>query len=240
MTAADPDPGLSPSVADAVMALQVTVTAPIVSFRNPLYSSVALCLPCPPPATVGGLLAAVAGGWEEVDPGLRFAMAFTAEATGIDLETFHPLEQQGKRTDPVPRERHFLAGAKLTIWLVDDVELWRARFRRPVWPLRLGRSQDLATARTTTVTLRRGQGRVGGALLPADIPSGGTLLQLPTAISRDRSRTRWEPYRHHRSVGGGRLGPDAARHTAVEGWAAPDGRAVCFLPSAHPATVEVA
>lgn len=240
MTASAADPPVSRHTAEASEALQVTVTAPIVSFRNPLYSSVALCLPCPPPATVGGLLAAVAGGWEQVDPDLRFAMAFTADATGGDLETFHPLEQQGKRTDPVPRERHFLAGATLTIWLADDVELWRARFRRPVWPLRLGRSQDLASARTEVITLRRGSGQVGGALLPADAPTGGTLLQLPTAISRDRSRVRWEPYRHHRSVGSGLLGPGAALRSTLEGWVAPDGRAVRFLPSAHPATVEAA
>lgn len=234
------DPALPGGDAETLRALQVTVTAPIVSFRDPLYSSVALCLPCPPPATVGGLLAAVAGGWEQVSADLRFAMAFTAQASGVDLETFHPLDQRGKRADPVPRERHFLAGATLTIWLADQVDLWQRRFRRPVWPLRLGRSQDLATARTAMITLHRGEGRAGGALLPADAAAGGTLLQLPTAISRDRARIRWEPYRHHRSVGAGRLGPDTALRTPVAGWATPEGRAVRFLPPTHPATVEVA
>ena len=221
-----------------IEALEVTVTAPIASFRNPLYSSVALCLPCPPPATVGGLLAAVAGGWEEVRPDLRFAMAFTAQATGTDLETFHPLEQGGRWGQAVPRERAFLAGAVLTVWLTEEIDLWRRRFRRPVWPLRLGRSQDLATARTRTVTLRKGEGVAGSALLPADATDRGTLLQLPTAISRDRSRTRWDPYRHQRSVGGGRVSLDSTLGALVSGWVTPEGRAVRLLPPTHPAVVE--
>ncbi|WP_432832852.1 hypothetical protein [Dactylosporangium sp. CA-092794] len=30
----------------------------------------------------------------------------------------------------------------MTIWLLDDIDGWRARLRRPVWALHLGRSQD--------------------------------------------------------------------------------------------------
>jgi CRISPR-associated endonuclease/helicase Cas3/CRISPR-associated protein Cas5t len=241
------------------------VTAPVVSFRDPLYSAVALCLPCPPPATVGGLLAAVAGGWDEVDPDLRFAMAFSALATGVDLETYRPLEQRGTWGQPVPRDRHFLHGAELTVWLTADVDLWRRRFRRPVWPLRLGRSQDLATARCKIVTLRRGAALPGSALLPAETSSRGTLMQLPTSISRDRARVLWGSYRHHRSVGSGRLGPQpqaaplgrgsgpggwsvsgslsvsssaASSAFVADGWATPDGRLVEPLPPVHPCHAE--
>ena len=136
-------------------ALEVEVTAPVASFRNPLYAGVQVGLPCPPPSTVGGILAAAAGGWPRVDPRLRFAMSFQALGSGEDLETYHPLDAAGGRTDPTPKDRHFLAGVTLTVWLFDDLAGWERALRRPVWPLRLGRSQDLATARTRRVELYR-------------------------------------------------------------------------------------
>src|SRR5690606_33327891 len=147
---------------------EVTVTAPIVSFRNPLYAGVQVTLPCPPPATVGGMLAAAAGGWGAVRPDTRFAMAFHARGSGADLETYHPLDATGKKANPTPRERGFLADVTLTVWLTADVELWERRLRRPVWPLRLGRSQDLVAVRTRRVQLRSGPGRQGSAVLPEE------------------------------------------------------------------------
>ena len=209
-----------------VTALEVTVTAPVVSFRNPLYASVQVCLPCPPPSTVGGMLAAAAGGWGAVDPTLRFAMAFRAGGAGVDLETYHPLEAAGKRSDPTPRDREFLADARLTIWLLDEPERWRARLRRPVWPLRLGRSQDLVGLEIRLVTLECRPGRQAAALLPAAGTSAGVRLRLPTAVSLDRGRTRWDDYRYDAS---GRAGaaPDST-------WSTRDGLAVVPLPPTHP------
>jgi len=102
-------------------ALQIIVTAPVVSFRDRLYDGVQAGLPCPPPSTVGGFLASAAGGWQRMPPATRFAMAFTARGAGTDLETYHPLDARGTASDPVPRERAFLADATLTIWLVSDL-----------------------------------------------------------------------------------------------------------------------
>lgn len=177
-------------------ALEVTVTAPVASFRNPLYAGVQVTLPCPSPATVGGMLAAVAGGWSRLDPRLSFAMAFTAQAHGVDVETYHPLDAAGATTDPTPRDREFLARITLTVWLFDELDLWQRRFRRPVWPMRLGRSQDLASAATRPVSLEPAPGRQGSALLPWQPGIGlpGLRLQLPSAISLDRARTRWDSY----------------------------------------------
>lgn len=212
-----------------VEALEVTVTAPIVSFRNPLYAGVQVALPCPPPATVGGMLAAAAGGWGLVSPETRFAMAFHARGTGTDLETYHPLEGTGKKADPTPRERGFLADVTLTVWLSDDMELWERRLRRPVWPLRLGRSQDLVRVTTRRVALRPGPGRQGGAVLPEGIEPlpAGTLLRLPTAISPDRQRTRWDGY-HFDATGRSEL-------LVGSEWADETGQAVAPLPPVHPA-----
>lgn len=208
------------------LALQVTLSAPVASFRDPLYPGVQVGLPCPPPSTVGGMLAAAAGGWARVDPGTAFAMAFHASGSGVDLETYHPLDATGKPTDAAPKDRHFLAGVTLTVWLTGDVETWYAALRRPAWPLRLGRSQDLVSAPTLQhVELERGRGRQGNGLVPADQTVAGTLLRLPTAVSHDRARTRWDAYRYH---------PRGAAVELDDVLVAPDGRAVVPLPPSHP------
>lgn len=212
----------------SVEALEVTVTSPMVSFRDPLYAAVQVALPCPPPATVGGMLAAAAGGWDAVDPSLRFAMAFHAAGKGVDLETYRPLDGRGKRTSPVPRSREFLAAVVLTVWLTDEVGLWERRLRRPVWPLRLGRSQDLVGITTRRVELRAVPGRQGSALLPEGIvpTPTGSLLRLPTAVALRRHRTRWDGYHFDAS---GRSEVRVSRD-----WADEDGWAVTLLPPVHP------
>ncbi|MFH8894478.1 CRISPR-associated protein Cas5 [Streptomyces sp. NPDC017949] len=212
-----------------ITALRLTVTAPVVSFRNPLYAGVQVTLPCPPPATVGGLLAAAAGGWSRVDPGLRFAMAFHAGGKAVDFETYHPLDGAGKKTFPAPRNREFLTDAELTVWLLEDPEGWRGRLRRPVWPLRLGRSQDLVGIRTEVVSLRREPGVQRGAVVPDEAGRAGTLLRLPTAIRVGRDRTRWDSYRFD---GSGR-----ADDPVGGSWSTDTGQAVILLPPTHPDTV---
>ncbi|WP_422770005.1 CRISPR-associated protein Cas5 [Plantactinospora sp. WMMC1484] len=211
---------------ESVDALEVTVTGPVASFRNPLYAGVQLTLPCPPPATVGGLLAAAAGGWRQVAPECQFAMAFHAWGVGEDLETYHPLAATGRKAEPTPRPRQFLADVTLTVWLLDDVDGWRRRLRRPVWPLRLGRSQDLVGVTTRDVTLDQGDGRQGRALLPGAVTRAGTLLRLPTAVALDRARTRWNDYRY--AAGG------AVQQLSGQ-WVDPSGQAVVLLPPTHPA-----
>lgn len=211
-------------------ALEVTVSAPVASFRNPLYAAAQLCLPCPPPATVGGLLAAAAGGWDMISSRTRFAMAFSSAGAGVDLETYHPLDGRRGPSSPVPRDREYLVGAELTVWLLDDLAGWRHRLRRPVWPLRLGRSQDLAAVRVRPVRLLSGGGDQAQAVVPAGASPHGRLQQLPTAISRDRSRIRWDAYRYQPSGRG--VG------TLTGGWATEDGRAVVLLPPTHPVHAE--
>jgi CRISPR-associated protein Cas5t len=209
-----------------ISALEVVVTAPVVSFRNPLYAGVQVGLPCPPPSTVGGFLASTAGGWRRVPVTTRFAMAFTARGSGIDLETYHPLDSRGAVSDPVPKDREFLAAVTLTIWLAGDLDLWEHAVRRPVWPLRLGRSQDLASARTRRIELAAGPGFQRQALLPEKLSKAGLVLRLPTAISEDRSRTRWDGYRY--------AADGNAREPVNADYVTEDGQAVALLPPVHP------
>jgi len=207
-------------------ALEITVTASVVSFRNPLYAGVQAGLPCPPPATIGGMLAAAAGGWRHVPERLRFAAAFTAGGGGTDLETFHPLDARGRATAPTPKDRDFLASVTLTLWIADDAGLWERALRRPTWPLRLGRSQDLASARTRRVELAAGPGFQRQALLPEGLGKAGLVLRLPTAISEDRSRTRWDGYRYAAN--------GDARDRIDADYVTEDGQAVALLPPVHP------
>ncbi|WP_399094187.1 CRISPR-associated protein Cas5 [Streptomyces sp. BBFR2] len=213
-------------------ALEVTVTAPVVSFRNPLYTGVQVTLPCPAPTTVGGMLAAAAGGWSEVDPNMVFAMTFHARGQGTDLETYHPLDASGKATTPAPRQREFLADATLRLWLFDDLDLWRARLRRPRWPLRLGRSQDLVGLRLRQVPVLSEPGFQGSALIPDGLEDAlGTRLRLPAAVSVDRGRTRWGSFRFDAT---GRA------HAHLPGsWSTPQGQGLVPLGSPHPVTLDV-
>lgn len=208
-----------------IEALQVTATAPTVSFRNPLYTGVQVALPCPPPSTVAGLLASAVGGWDAMPVTTVFAMAFAANGHGTDLETYHPLDAKGARTPPTPKDRGFLADATLTVWLTGHLDIWEAAVRRPVWPLRLGRSQDLAAARARRVRLAPAPGRQGHALVPDDASIAGTRLRLPAAISRDRARTTWAGYRYAAS---------GSEHTLTAGHSTPEGQGVVFLGRVHP------
>ncbi|GLU46289.1 CRISPR-associated protein Cas5 [Nocardiopsis ansamitocini] len=205
--------------------LEVTVAAPIVSFRNPLYAGVQYGLPCPPPATVAGMLASMAGGWDAVPTDTVFAMAFSANGSGTDLETYHRLDAKGARLTPQPQDRPFLADATLTVWLHNGLELWERAVRRPVWPLRLGRSQDLACARARRIHLHAAPGRQGHALVPEEASVAGTRLRLPTAFSRDRARTAWAGYRYAAS---------GSSHPLSTGHSTPEGQAVIGLGRVHP------
>jgi CRISPR-associated protein Cas5t len=212
--------------ATCLAALEVTVTAAVVSFRNPLYAGVQVGLPCPPPATVGGLLAAAVGGWQHVDSGLRFAMAFHARGAGVDLETYHPLDASGQKTSPTPRNREFLADVELTIWLMDEIDQWYRALRRPVWPMRLGRSQDLVGISLRKVSLHLAAGAQRRAVVAEAPGAAGTLLRLPTSVALGRDRTRWDSYRFDITGRSESLVPDT--------WSTDDGQAVAVLPAIHP------
>jgi CRISPR-associated Cas5-like protein len=213
-------------------ALEVTITAPIVSFRNPLYAGLQVGLPCPPPSTVGGLLAAAAGGWDQVPADTCFAMTFHAAGSGVDLETYHPLGSPGTPTNTTIKDRDFLALTTLTLWLLEDLDLWSRALRRPVWPLRLGRSQDLVSTRFREVVLNPSDGEQGHALVPADLPGAiGTELRLTTAVSLNRAITRWDGYRYT---------PSGTHASVATGLSTLSGQAVALLPPFHPTRLAAA
>jgi CRISPR-associated endonuclease/helicase Cas3 len=216
--------------------LRVEVDAPVVSFRDPMFPGRSRCLPVPPPSTVAGMLGAAAGSMAAVD-GVSVGMAFTAEGGGEDLETYQPINRDGSlapvrgrvregKGGPTAIPRPFLADAHLTLWLAAaEVASWEAALRRPVWGLRLGRSQDLAYVSVMGVeTLSRADhARVGHALVPeggALVP-GAVSLRLAVTVSSDRRRSRFDSFLWC---------PEGAGLLAVaEAWATTAGEAVWLL-----------
>lgn len=181
--------------------------APVASFRDPLFPGLTRGLPVPPPSTVRGLLAAATG---EVAEPLPLGIAAWAEGGGVDAETYHPISADGSnpavagrvragKGGMTIRDRPFLTFVHLTVWLPgEEGERVARALRRPRWPLRLGRSQDLVhPLRVDAVTLRPTESaHVGHAVAPTashDVPSA-TVHRMAASVSTDRLSTHWVDY----------------------------------------------
>lgn len=178
-------------------ALKVELTAYTGSFRVPGLVAYQLSLPLPPLSTVFGLLAAAAGEW--VPPSRLEWVGYRCdyEARGKDLEAIITFERKGPRdvARAVQRNvvwREFLVNPRLTLYLPCE---WEKAFRRPRYPLVLGRSQDVATVeRLEKVRLSDcDEGELSGTLLPLDVAMtngiGGIVFNLPVAFDQEPVRT---------------------------------------------------
>jgi CRISPR-associated Cas5-like protein len=191
----------------AVAAVRIELFAPVASFRDPMFPGVTRCLPVPPLSTLRGLLAAATG---RVAEPVTLGVCAHADGGGVDTETYHPIASDGTnparagRVAPVKggmtiRDRPFLSGVHVMLWIPDpDAGRIAAALRRPVWGLRLGRSQDLVHIRaiTTVVLPAANEAVVGHALA---VPGGhgdprGVSLRLPSKVSTDRLMTRYGEY----------------------------------------------
>ncbi|MGW6604892.1 CRISPR-associated protein Cas5 [Streptomyces sp. NPDC055036] len=180
---------------------------PVASFRDPLFPGLRHGLPLPPPSTVRGLLAAATG---EPSESVALGMAAWSEGNGVDAETYHPIAADGSnpavsgrvragKGGMTIRDRPFLAHVHLSVWLpgAEGDRIARA-LRRPRWPLRLGRSQDIVhPLRVRPSTLRPAdEAVVDHALAPAgghDVPSA-TLHRMAASVSTDRLTTAWADF----------------------------------------------
>ncbi|MFF7098067.1 CRISPR-associated protein Cas5 [Streptomyces rubradiris] len=181
--------------------------APVASFRDPLFPRVTRGLPVPPPSTVRGMLAAATGAPAEP---VVLGMTAWSEGAGTDIETYHPIAANGThpaiggrvpavRGGMTVRDRPFLARVHLTLWLPEpDGSRLQQALRRPRWPLRLGRSQDIVHLRDISrVTLEPADAAsIDHALAPADGHRAGLahLYRMATTVSADRLTTTWQDY----------------------------------------------
>jgi CRISPR-associated Cas5-like protein len=190
-----------------VRSLRAEFAAPAASFRDPMFPGAARCLPIPPPSTLRGMLAAATGRAAEPVP---LGISAYPEGGGIDDETYHPVNTDGSnppaggRVAAVKggmtiRSRPFLTWLHVTIWVPDpDADRIAVALRRPVWALRIGRSQDLAYLRSAAMVELHptAEAVVGHAVAPlgGHADPGAVTVKLATHISPDRLVTTYRDY----------------------------------------------
>lgn len=181
-----------------IRAVRIVLTAYTASFRVPSFVGHQLTLPVPPLSTIYGLLSAAAGRW--ILPRDVEWLAYRCEYEGkaMDLEAIITVER------PKPTEaarlvgrnvlqREFLVMPCLTLYLPPE---WEIVFRKPRYPLLLGRTQDVAGVESITPVILESvdEGEVSGVLLPLELVAnsqnrvGAWVHNLPIAFTA-------EPYR---------------------------------------------
>ena len=193
---------------------RVAIHAPVTSFRHPFFvTGRQPTFDVPPPSTIHGHCASALGRWPSPDT-FAFGVHFTYRARVADLEHQHITEAlpPGTRVSvatpggPVrattvatvqPVLREMLFGVTMTLYLAPEVG---AAFRAPVFPLVLGRSQDLAEVLSIDeVTLTRpGKARLEHTYLPFALrpclPFGNPVLLSRHVGEPPLRETRFERY----------------------------------------------
>lgn len=127
---------------------KIDITSWTSSFKYPnLISGFQPTLEVPPISTVLGLINAAAGKYVKHEK-LKIGYYFEFEAKQIDLETIYQIEAHDKgypknATKSNIIKREFLSNNHLILYLQNEELV--DYFRLPVYPLLLGRSNDLAT-----------------------------------------------------------------------------------------------
>ena len=142
-------------------ALKITAEGLTTSFRYPHFMiGVQPTYDMPPPATLYGHIASALGHWFNPQ-GVRFAVRFTYRAKQTDIETTYFLKAaRGKipsdktfpkvlEGKPNPLKRELLFFPRMVLYL--NRPDWLEAFRRPHYPVVLGRSQDLFTYRRVEI-----------------------------------------------------------------------------------------
>lgn len=172
---------------------KIDITAWTSSFRYPnLISGFQPTLEVPPLSTVLGLINAAAGQYLKHRQ-LKIGYYFEFEAKQTDLETIYQIEAHDKAypkniTKSNIINREFLFNTHLIIYL-QDKEIANL-FKTPVFPLLLGRSNDLATVNNQdnieVVNLQEIESayKIKGQIIPFSgnyVP--GEILTLPKYFS---------------------------------------------------------
>lgn len=131
---------------DRVPVAKITIEAPIASFRYPHFLiGRQITFEMPPPSTIYGHISSALGEYPEPH-NLVFGYTFTYRSKASDYEHEWILtEPSGKKPEVKmqPHLRDFLFDCRLTLYM-HPIDLIGS-FRTPVFPVVLGRSQDLAS-----------------------------------------------------------------------------------------------
>jgi CRISPR-associated protein Cas5t len=176
------------------------------SFRYPnLLSGVQPSLEVPPLSTILGLINAASGQYLNHNH-LKIGYYFEFESKAIDIETIYMIDSQ-KNKKPTNNaksniiRREFLFGNFLRIYTLD--ETIAQVFQNPVYPLALGRMNDLATLDFRNLGARRiltqvdNADKIRGQIVPfRDYHLPGTVQALPKYFTNTipRQNLGTEPY----------------------------------------------
>lgn len=211
-----------------MLALKITLEGIVASFRYPHFKmGVQPTFPMPPPATIYGHICSALGRWldSEERQQLQFAYHFTSHGMIRDLEHIyqfevidHPPKERERSQPQQPSNKYFefqgqyypkaLQGTLYPFrrdWLFKPRMIlyinrpdWIDAFRRPVYPVILGRSQDLCWYRCIEHVNLEQQEHVyfEHALLPYSMATrvaAGSVTIMPRWIDEER-QTRWARY----------------------------------------------
>lgn len=170
-------------------AYRVKLSGWTASFRHPqLVTGMQPTLPVPPPSTVYGLVAAAVGDW--VDPhNCKLAYVFKHEGRARDLETIYQFSRSDKAKSNVIF-REWLTDWQL--WLYFEQAEHASAFGTPVFPLLLGRQQELAHVESDqpeAVELEQAYTTLYGTTVPFPFwHAAGMVMALPLVMSADLPR----------------------------------------------------
>jgi CRISPR-associated protein Cas5t len=189
--------------ADTLDLLRVEIAGEVTSFRYPHFTQgYQPTYEMPPPSTIYGMICAAVGRYltDEEREALRFGYIFRHNGKFVDyMEHLHfddPIQ-------PFPFDRELLFRPRLMLYLTGlDLE---TAFRAPVYPIVLGRSQDLVGVQSVEwVTGQRvDQGYLEHTLLPMwmapRIPKNVSVATMARYISPER-QPEWASYALLRDV----------------------------------------
>jgi len=169
--------------------LKIEISAWTASFRQPLFiSGVQLTYPIPPPSTIYGLLSAAKGDIVEQND-VEFGYIFKYRAKTLDLERIYEFDTKGNHKTNIHR-REFLFDTSLQLYL-SPIE-FQKYFKKPFYPLLLGRSTDLAFVRTIKIVEAKNikKGIVKDSIIPKNHKiERGAIYRLPIYIKSKIPRT---------------------------------------------------
>jgi len=174
----------------------VRVRAPVVSFRRPLDHNYQRTLPMPPPTTLLGIAGAALGLsdqelWAPESPVRTLKVSvWMEEEPGRARDMWTVLKiKSGKIAERSPYFRELLFFVRYTLLYGGEESLLQrleAAFRDPVYPLSLGREDELALVEEVTLgTAIESEPRFRGTILPRDIrqmPDVRPVLQEGTVF----------------------------------------------------------
>ncbi len=157
--------------------LRVTIKSWTASFRYPIFMiGYQPSLPMPPLSTIWGLLSAVKGDYL-TSKDFRCGYLFFSHGKAVDLESLYELQENRNYKINVCK-REILYDNELLLY-IDALEL-ESNFRKPYYPILLGRSTDIAEiTEIKQVTLRKNSApmRAGRTIVPFPCQQFGGILQ---------------------------------------------------------------